>query len=238
MGVWGVGMEVLAKRLKWLREKQRYAQKDIAKKIGMTQSGYQKIEYGERDPKLDVLVALCDIFEVSADFLLGRNNSYEELNEILEAIKRYDEQIMQWKISSSMSLKEISKLRDKMMDAAKRLGFLHEETVRYSELLDEKIDEQSSVVRKLDDLESGKKQVIFQYIKEFLEVPESNAAKDQIVSRYAPYKIIIQMNIYEEFDLLLLGEEIGKLGDYGTYKTEDEAVRVEEEVLKRLNSRN
>ncbi len=74
-------MEVLAKRLKELREKERYSQKQIAERIGMSAGGYQKIEQSQRDPKLDVLVMLCDIFNVSADYLLGRSNLVNNLAE-------------------------------------------------------------------------------------------------------------------------------------------------------------
>jgi transcriptional regulator with XRE-family HTH domain len=231
-------MEVLAKRLKWLREKERYAQKDIAKKIGMTQSGYQKIEYGERDPKLDVLVTLCDIFNVSADFLIGRNSSIKELNSILETLKGYQERIHNYKAQSTYTLRVISELRKRMKESAENLGYTDELTIRFSRELDEKLAEQNMIFKKIDDMECVRKDIILHYIKEFLDIPESKPFEDSLISRFMPYRITIQMNIYEEFDLLLFGDVIGALGQIESYKTEEESVKAEEALLKRLNSRN
>ena len=64
-------MEVLASRLKWLRENNRFSQKEIAEKIGMSLNGYQKQENGSRDPKLDVLIKFAEIYNETVDFLLG-----------------------------------------------------------------------------------------------------------------------------------------------------------------------
>ena len=37
---------------------------------------YNHYEWGDREPSLDVLKKLCDFFDVSADYLIGRSDDY------------------------------------------------------------------------------------------------------------------------------------------------------------------
>lgn len=64
-------MDVFSARLKWLRERKGLTQSEVANSIGMSQSGYTKIEQGQREPKLEVLALLPKIFDESVDFMLG-----------------------------------------------------------------------------------------------------------------------------------------------------------------------
>lgn len=64
-------MELFAARLKWCRERRSLTQKQMAEKIGMTQSSYSKYEYNLREPKLDVLAQLPKILDESIDFMIG-----------------------------------------------------------------------------------------------------------------------------------------------------------------------
>lgn len=230
-------MEVLAKRLKWLRDKERYSQKDIAKKIGMTASGYQKIEYGERDPKLDVLVELCNIFEVSADFLLGRDNSIEELNRISRLIDNKVQQIQYYEEEFNELLVEITELRRAMIDSSQEKGIVDVTTIELSERLDVKITEYGKIRRRIDDLEFERNNNILSYIKTLLQIPESKPWEDGVIGGYLPFKTSIQMNIFDEYELILSGEGIGGLGTYDVYKGELEAVKTADELLIRLNGK-
>lgn len=65
-------MEILAKRLKALREERRIYQKEMAAELGLTLRGYQSYETNQSDPKLKTLIALADYFHVSIDYLVGR----------------------------------------------------------------------------------------------------------------------------------------------------------------------
>ena len=59
------------KRLKLLRLESGLSQKEVAKNIGITTSAYSNYEQGIREPSVDIIVALCKFFDVSADYLLG-----------------------------------------------------------------------------------------------------------------------------------------------------------------------
>ena len=68
-------MDKLSDRLKELRRLNNLTQKDVSLKLGVTTRSYQKMEASEYNPKLSNLIALADIFNVSLDFLVGREGS-------------------------------------------------------------------------------------------------------------------------------------------------------------------
>ena len=58
--------------LVFLREKNNILQKDIAKEVGVSLHTYQRYEYGEREPQMSVLIALADLYNLSLDELVCR----------------------------------------------------------------------------------------------------------------------------------------------------------------------
>lgn len=61
-------------RLKELRADKNVMQKDVATYLGLTPKAYCFYELGKREPSIENLIKLCDYFEVSADYLLGRTD--------------------------------------------------------------------------------------------------------------------------------------------------------------------
>ena len=59
------------KRIRDLREDKDLNQTEIAKMLGMSQTGYSKYETGENDIPTSVLIKLSDFYSVSIDYLLG-----------------------------------------------------------------------------------------------------------------------------------------------------------------------
>ncbi len=68
-------MQILAKRLKELREGRRIYQRELAKVLGMSFRGYQNYETGQSEPKLATLIAIADYYQVSIDYLVGRTDA-------------------------------------------------------------------------------------------------------------------------------------------------------------------
>lgn len=62
------------KRLRDLREDKDLTQTDIAKILGMSQTGYSKYETGENDIPTQILIKLADYYDTSVDYILGRTN--------------------------------------------------------------------------------------------------------------------------------------------------------------------
>lgn len=65
-------------RLKDLREDADLLQKDIAKILGMSQTGYSKYECGTCDIPTNVLIKLSIFYNVSIDYILGLTNDKVE----------------------------------------------------------------------------------------------------------------------------------------------------------------
>jgi len=63
-----------SKRLKELRTSRALTQKQVYEAVGMSAIGYQRYEYGDREPAYQNLIALADYFDVSLDYLVGRSN--------------------------------------------------------------------------------------------------------------------------------------------------------------------
>ena len=88
-------MSIFSERLKWLREKKGFTQKEMAERLGMSGSSYSKYEYGLREPNLETLAKLPGILGESADFLLGVTNldfkSQKKYTSLLSKFKVYKE---------------------------------------------------------------------------------------------------------------------------------------------------
>lgn len=63
------------KRIRDLREDKDLTQTELAKMLGMSQTGYSRYETGENDIPTSVLIWLSRFYEVSIDYLLGETNN-------------------------------------------------------------------------------------------------------------------------------------------------------------------
>ncbi len=68
------------KRLRDLREDHDMSQTQIAKMIGMSQTGYSKYETGENDIPTTILIKLARYYNTSIDFLLGETDNPKRYN--------------------------------------------------------------------------------------------------------------------------------------------------------------
>lgn len=64
-------------RLKEARKRRNLKQREVAEHLQITPHSYQQYEGGDRRPNFETLVALADLLEVSADYLLGRTDRQE-----------------------------------------------------------------------------------------------------------------------------------------------------------------
>ena len=62
------------RRIRDLREDRDLTQTQIARVLGMSQTGYSKYETGENDIPTQVLIKLADFYQTSTDYLLGRTD--------------------------------------------------------------------------------------------------------------------------------------------------------------------
>jgi len=63
------------KRFKYLRQSNNLAQGQLARLIGVDRSTISSYESNMRQPSLDTLSRIADVFGVSTDYLLGRTDT-------------------------------------------------------------------------------------------------------------------------------------------------------------------
>lgn len=64
-------MQTYQLKLRQLREDHDKTQADIAEYLGINQTVYSRYETGKNDMKPFQIIALCDYYKVSADYVLG-----------------------------------------------------------------------------------------------------------------------------------------------------------------------
>lgn len=64
-------MDILAKRLRDIREDRDLSQKEIATLLNTSQGYYSKYELGKREMPLHHLKTLCKFYNITADYFLG-----------------------------------------------------------------------------------------------------------------------------------------------------------------------
>ena len=64
----------MAKRLKQCRKEKGLTHNEVAIYCDITEKAYQNYELMTREPKLEILRKIADIFDVSIDYLVGRTD--------------------------------------------------------------------------------------------------------------------------------------------------------------------
>lgn len=113
---------MLGDRLKYLRNKKKLTQAEMAKKIDVARTTYAMYEQNKREPDNEILNRIADFYNVSTDYLLGRTDNpnpptkeFNPLDEINKLLKKYDIDqsgffdIDKWK---AMGPEEIKQLED------------------------------------------------------------------------------------------------------------------------------
>ena len=67
-------MNIVSERIKTLRESIRLSQKDLAAKLGISQSGVNRYENKQSEASYETLLRYADFFDVSLDYIYGRTD--------------------------------------------------------------------------------------------------------------------------------------------------------------------
>ena len=68
-------------RIKEVREDRDLTQKQIGQIINKSKQGYNHIEAGRAELKINNLIALCKYYNLSADYLIGLSNTAKSYKE-------------------------------------------------------------------------------------------------------------------------------------------------------------
>ncbi len=66
--------EIMAERLRMCRKKFGYTQMQAAIYSDITETAYENYERAKQLPRLDILVRIADMYQVSLDYLAGRTD--------------------------------------------------------------------------------------------------------------------------------------------------------------------
>ena len=69
-------MKIFAIRLRELRQERSMTLKQVSAELNMPLMTYANYEQEKRQPSLETLYLLCDFYDVSADYLIGRTDGY------------------------------------------------------------------------------------------------------------------------------------------------------------------
>ena len=64
-------MEDYRKRLRDIREDRDLTQSELGKLLNKSQQGYNHIEAGRAELKIDDLIKLCQFYDLSSDYIIG-----------------------------------------------------------------------------------------------------------------------------------------------------------------------
>ena len=67
-------------RIRSIREDRDYTQSEIGKVIQKSQQGYNHIEAGRAELKIDDLIRLCRFYNLSADYIIGLTDTPQKIS--------------------------------------------------------------------------------------------------------------------------------------------------------------
>lgn len=80
-------------RLKTLRLAKGLTQKELSEKLNINQGNYSKYEKGTLVPTMETVLNLSDYYNVSIDYLLGKESKNEDIKMQLDLIINYIEEL-------------------------------------------------------------------------------------------------------------------------------------------------
>lgn len=100
-------------RLLTLRKAMGLTQKEVAEKLGISRQAYANYEIGNREPDHKTLIEIAKLFNVSLDYLLGKEEKpvaeSDELTEYLEELKSRPEMRMLFSLAKGATKEDVER---------------------------------------------------------------------------------------------------------------------------------
>ena len=105
-------MHNCGKRISALRENRKLTQEELASQLQISRASLSHYEKNRRKPDFDTLRKIADFFQVSVDYLLGRDDDFipagkDEIRQFSENLELSDETILE-KFSFTIDGKELT----------------------------------------------------------------------------------------------------------------------------------
>lgn len=94
-------MNIVAGRLKELRDSVGFSQAKVAELVGTTQASINRYEKGQSEPPLKTLLWYADTFDVSMDYIFGRTDqkqgaTYKAEPKVIETLTQTSDEVRQF----------------------------------------------------------------------------------------------------------------------------------------------
>lgn len=122
-------MDEWNRRLKKAREDQKMSLKDVTKKVNITQQSLIEYEKGNIYPKLDMLMFLCECYNVTLNYIVYGNNSGLLLE---NSMQKTIENIISLKIFDKIDIIDEKHIYIKDKTLSKYLYYFNEFLTNYS----------------------------------------------------------------------------------------------------------
>ncbi|ECX5125590.1 helix-turn-helix transcriptional regulator [Listeria innocua] len=156
-------MNTLSKKLEYLRNSKGWSKVEVAKRLGMKASStYSNWEYGNREPDIDTLKRIADLYGVSVDYLLGRQK-----NKLVDTIAAH--------IDADASEEDIKEILAYIEE--KRKEHINEKEINITEIASKEDEEVDKFVEENEDFKAVATRVMndaeaVKAVKSFIEYYE------------------------------------------------------------------
>ncbi|PEB38175.1 XRE family transcriptional regulator [Bacillus cereus] len=94
-------MKAFGEQLKYLREEKKkkdstWTQTYVANKLGVARTTYTAYENNTKQPPMETILKIADLFNVTTDFLLGRESNSNQIEKSMLNITTQDPELGLW----------------------------------------------------------------------------------------------------------------------------------------------
>ena len=118
---------MIGNRMKSLREERNWSQAELAEKLEITRMSINNYEAGKRVPDANLVVKMADLFQVSADYLLGRSGFVDQADKEASN-KLVDELITAVDKTGDSSIRPVLHWITKLLNTSYQMG-VHKENI-------------------------------------------------------------------------------------------------------------
>lgn len=203
---------MLNKRIKWLRETNKLAQKEVAAEMGLSLNGYQKIEYGDREPKIEGLVKLSKLYEVSIDFLVGLDDHTKYLKTLQKQLIGLDHHMHYLAGECGNIIRDIDG----------NLRFSDIEYVKKREVIE------VAIMR----IEKDYDYMLRDYVNQIVSVPDFNPYRNKLLMDLFPIKFKVSEEFNKTYTVRIFNKKGKEFNSRFAKRYEDYAAAKKEEEYK------
>ena len=92
-----------------LRREKKLNQRKVAEDLGVSQALLSHYENGLREPRLDFVAKVCDYYDVSADYLLGRTDEPNPTRQIADSMRGVFDELKELSTKANTILEDVIK---------------------------------------------------------------------------------------------------------------------------------